>query len=290
MISKLPSIPEAVSDLSTLRFLAQHAVEGTLSGVHRSGLFGSSIEFAEHKPYAAGDDLKHIDWKVYGRADKYYLKRFEDETNLRAYVVLDTSNSMKFGTAGHSKLNYAVVLAATLAYLFIQQQDLVGLIHFGADEPNYIPPRGRMPHFQVLSETLQQVQPGGKEKLPGALAYLRERIHRRAVVLVLSDFIFPDKEIAPLAKMFRGQDYDLFWFQIIDPAEADFSFQDWSRFEGMEGEDPLETNASEVAKRYRKEFSQWIAHVHEIAVEHDTFHRLVRTDESIRHVLASVLS
>ena len=131
MSNLLPSIPEAISTAAMLQTYARKAVDGTLTGIHRSNLFGSSIEFAEHKPYTPGDDLRHADWKVYGRADKLYVKRYEDETNARVYVVQDASGSMDYGTLGYTKSNYATVLSATLAYLLIRQQDLVGLVQFG---------------------------------------------------------------------------------------------------------------------------------------------------------------
>ncbi|HLG18278.1 MAG TPA: DUF58 domain-containing protein [Bdellovibrionota bacterium] len=286
----LPSIPEAVSDATSLQFFARRAVEGTLSGLHRSGLFGSSIEFAEHKLYSPGDDLRHVDWKVYARADKFYLKRFEEETNLRAYLALDASASMNFGSIGYTKFNYAVVLAATLAYLFIQQQDLVALMRFGEGEPLYLPPRGRMPHFQVLSEILEDSTPSGRFGLVEALGMLRERIHKKGMVIAISDFLTSVDRISQMAKIYRVGQHDVYWIQILDPAELEFPFSDWSRFRGLEGEPDIETDARQVKRSYQREVERWVGEIRDTALEHQIKYRTVRTNEPIAQILASLAS
>ncbi len=287
---ELPSIPEAISDISHLQFFARHAVEGTLTGLHRSGLFGSSIEFAEHKPYAPGDDLKHIDWKVLARSDRYTLKRFEDETNLRAYLVIDSSASMNFGTIGHTKGAYATVLGASLAYLLMQQQDLVGLLRFGGEEPAYLPPRGQSSHFQVVADFLLTGKAEGSGKLTDALSFLRERIHRKGVVIVISDFLTGTEELEAMAKVNHAQGNETHWFHLLDPAEIDFPFKDWARFRGLEGEEEIETRAGEAARSYRREITRWVDSLRDIALAHVVRYRLVRTDEALPVVLASVLS
>src|SRR5437660_6828165 len=177
----------SLSKLANLELRARAVVEGALSGLHQSPHRGASVEFAEHKEYSAGDEIKHIDWKAYGKFDKYYVKRFEEETELRAYLLVDCSGSMDYRGAGMSKLEYARTLAASLAYLLLRQQDQVGLIAFGDKLRGYVPPRARGGHLADLLGMLEVTDAHGTTDLPRALSYLSEVAQRRSLVLLFSD-------------------------------------------------------------------------------------------------------
>jgi uncharacterized protein (DUF58 family) len=289
-VSDLPTIPEAISNLGALQFLARQAVAGTLSGFHRSGLFGSSVQFAEHKPYTPGEDLRHIDWKVLGKMDRLYVKKYEDDTNARGYLVVDASSSMNFGSGGHTKFQYAAVLGATIAYLFTMQQDLIGLVRFGKGEIGYIPPRGRMPHFQFLSETLMETRPTGEKKLTEALSFLLEKVFKRSVILVLSDFLVPIEQLQSMARVFRANRHDVYWLQLLDAVEVDFPFSEWAQFRGLEGEEDVTLHAREAARSYKQEVGRWIGQIRDIALENHIQYRLIRTDEPVPSVLPSVFT
>src|SRR5215471_12698621 len=181
--------PVALQRLHNLELRARTVVEGALPGLHRSPHHGSSVEFAEHKEYAPGDEIKHIDWKAYGKFDKYYVKRFEEETELKAYLVIDSSASMGYRGNGVSKLDYARTLAASLAYLLLRQQDQVGMIAFGEKLRGYLPPRARGGHLGDLLTALDDVKALGKTDLLRAIAYLSEVAHRRSLLIVFSDLL-----------------------------------------------------------------------------------------------------
>src|SRR5258708_3613634 len=181
--------PVSLARLSNLELRARSVVEGALSGLHRSPHHGASVEFAEHKEYSAGDEIKHIDWKAYGKFDKYYVKRFEEETELRAYLLLDTSASMAYCGRGVSKWAYAQSLAGALAYLLLRQQDQVGMIAFGERLCGYLPPRSRSGHLGDLLTALDGLSPKGRTDLTRALAYVSEVAQRRALIVVFSDLL-----------------------------------------------------------------------------------------------------
>src|SRR3954452_6998949 len=187
--------PVALSRLSNLELRARTVVEGALAGMHRSPQHGASVEFAEHKEYAAGDEIKNIDWKAYGKFDKYYVKRFEEETELRAYLVIDTSASMAYQGKGVSKLDYARTLAASLAYLLLRQQDQVGMVAFGDKLRGYLPPRSRGGHLSDLLTALDGVVAEGRTDLSRAIAYVSEVAQRRALLVFFSDLLGGDARI-----------------------------------------------------------------------------------------------
>src|SRR5262249_39021643 len=215
--------PVALSKLSNLELRARSVVEGALSGLHKSPHHGSSVEFAEHKEYSAGDEIKHIDWKAYGKFDKYYVKRFEEETELRAYLLIDTSASMGYRGRGVSKLDYARTLAASLAYLLLKQQDQVGMIAFGEKLRGYLPPRARGGQLGDLLASLEALEAGGRTDLPRALAYLSEVAQRRALIVVLSDLLDGDSDgkgqVRHLLRGLRARKHDVCVFHLLDTDE-----------------------------------------------------------------------
>ena len=212
--------PELVHRLEQLRLRTQSVVEGFLSGLHRSPHQGQSVEFAEHKEYAPGDELRHLDWKAYGKFDRFYVKRFEHETDLRAFLVLDASASMGFRSGERSKLDIACTLAAALSYLLVRQQDACSLLVCHGKKVQYIPPRAGAGHFQALLQTLAGVEPEGKMDLGHVAEVVSEKARRRAAVFVLSDLFDPDEHGLTRLLQLRGQKNEVTVMGTLDGAAA----------------------------------------------------------------------
>ena len=190
-----PFDPITLSKITNMELRARLIVDGVLSGIHKSPYKGSSIEFLEHKEYSPGNEIKHIDWKVLAKTDKYYIKQFEEETNLKCYIFLDTSGSMGYKSTGISKFEYAATLAASLAYLLLKQSDLVGLISFSDKVLQYIPPRSRLTHLHALLNALTELKTMGKSNTSVILNEFIEKIGRRSLIIIISDFFDDTKKI-----------------------------------------------------------------------------------------------
>jgi uncharacterized protein (DUF58 family) len=269
--------PLSLSRLSNLELRARSVVEGALSGLHRSPHHGSSVEFAEHKEYAAGDEIKHIDWKAYGKFDKYYVKRFEEETELRAYLLLDASASMDYRGGGVSKLDYARMLGASLAYLLLRQQDQVGMIAFGERLRGYLPPRARSGHLRDLLSALDGVQADGRTDLPRALAYLSEVVQRRSLIVLLSDLLGTDDKVRHLLRGLRARQHDVVVFHLLDRDELTLPFEGTTIFESMEDDRKLLADPSAVRQAYLKELERFVADYRVGLGEGDVEYHLVDT-------------
>lgn len=227
--------PEALGRLRNLSLAARLVVEGYFSGLHRSPRHGFSVEFAEHREYTPGVDPRHIDWRVFGRQDKLYVKQYEEETSLRAWLVVDKSASMGYRHLGAmTKLEYACYLAASLAYLMRMQQDAVGLITCDTGIAANLPPRQGSMHLAALMEQLEQARPGGETSLADVLDGIAERIPRRSLVIVLSDLFDDAERVVQALKHFRHRKHEVIVFHVLDPAERTFPFEDISAIEDME--------------------------------------------------------
>ncbi len=226
--------PEDVRRLSNLQVLARQVVEGFCSGLHRSPHKGFSVEFREHRAYAPGDDIRHLDWKVFGKTDRYYIREYEEETNLRATLLVDVSGSMAYGSGAVTKADYAIRLAACLAYLMLAQDDGVGLVLFDREVRVHIPPRTRPSHLRVLTEALERTAPGGETELGRVFKDLAPRLHRRGLLIILSDTFGDLSELLLSLALFRHARHEVIVFQIWDPDERDFPFKRWTRFECLE--------------------------------------------------------
>jgi uncharacterized protein (DUF58 family) len=264
-------------------------MEGNVSGHHKSPHRGSSVEFAEYRNYVPGDDIRRLDWRVFGRTDRFYLKEFEAETNLRCYFVLDCSGSMGFGTNGNSKLLFAKKLIATLAYLTVQEGDAVGLICVGTKSQIEIPPKRNPSHLRLILDTLEEAKAKGETGLAPVLHDLAEKIRRRAVVIVLSDLFTESEELLNCFRHFRFKKHDLAVFQLLDRAEVDFKFDRPVRFVDMESSESLVTEPATIRDEYLAQFGKFLelmrAGCHEFGVDY----RRVITDESYEKVLANFL-
>ncbi len=282
----MPSVldPEALSRIANLHLRARTVVEGVLSGLHKSPHHGQSVEFAEHKEYSPGDEVRHIDWKAYGKFDKYYIKRFEHETNLRAYLVVDASASMGFSSGPLTKLAYASTVAASLAVLLSRQQDAVGLCLLRGERAEFLPPRSSAAHAAAIAELLAGVKPEGGTDL-GTLAHsLAEKAPRRALLLVFSDLFDqggPGSEGLRQLLQLRALKDEIALFHVLDPAELDFPFEDPTLFLSMEDARRLEANPLQLREGYLEAFGAFLAETRQLCRERDVDYELLRTDEPL---------
>jgi uncharacterized protein (DUF58 family) len=251
--------PAVIARLSHLDVRARFVVEGFIAGMHRSPFHGFSVEFAEHRPYVPGDPLKNLDWKVWARSDRYLVKQYTEETNLRCHLLLDLSGSMGFKSARAvmTKLEYSQSLAAALGYLMLHQQDAVGTMLF-ADQPlNYIPARAMRSHFDILLKALAAAEPHGRTRLGPVLHQLAERIKRRGLVILFSDLMDRPADVLSGLQHFRHRNHEVIVFHVLDPDEIEFPYTDTSTFVDMESGERLTTEPWEIAKRYRERLAAW---------------------------------
>jgi uncharacterized protein (DUF58 family) len=229
--------PSDLQKISNLQVVARQVVEGFCSGMHRSPHKGFSVEFKQHRQYVPGDEIRHIDWRAFGRSDRFYIREYEEETNLRATLLLDLSGSMNYGRAGLTKYHYATRLAASLAYLMIGQQDSVGLVTFDTKIRKYIPPRSRVSHLRVLIDELQRSQPGGETELGDVFHDLVPKLHRRGLLVIISDCFGDVTSLLKALAHFRHAHHEILIFQLWDRDELEFPFQQWTQFESLETAD-----------------------------------------------------
>lgn len=284
--------PAVLARLATLHLRVRAITEGVLTGLHKSPHHGQSVEFAEHKEYAPGDDVRRIDWKAYGKFDKYYVKQFEQETNLRAFLVVDGSGSMGYRGAPErlSKLEYASALAASLAYLLVRQGDAAGLVVVADKVVKTVPPRAAASHLTALVDTLAALQPHGPTRLAAAVDHVLERAPRRSSVLVFTDLFDAEEEVLKQLALLRRRKHEVTVFQVLDPAELDFPFEDPTLFMSMEDAREVEANGRDVRKGYLEVLRRWLEDVRRGAAESDLEHVLCRSDRPLDEVLLPFLA
>jgi uncharacterized protein (DUF58 family) len=281
---------QTLSRLQGVKLRARAVVDGVLSGLHKSPHQGQSVEFAEHKEYAPGDELRHMDWKAYGKFDKYYVKRFEHETNLRCLLVVDASASMGYRSGELSKLDVAATLAGALSYLLVRQQDAAGLAMMTGGRIQDVPPRASAGHLNVLLESLERLEPKGTTDLFGAADHLAEVLPRRSLVVVLSDLLDDRADALKRILSLRQRKNDVAVFHLVDPAELTFPFDDPTLFLDMEGERKVEVNAREIRQSYLEEFGAFLEGVKTACAEANVDYERVRTDERLDEVLLRFLA
>ncbi len=281
---------QTLSKLKGVKLRARAVVEGVLSGLHKSPHQGQSVEFAEHKEYAPGDELKHLDWKAYGKFDKFYVKRFEHETNLRAVMVVDTSGSMGYGSGAFTKLDVAKVLSATLSHLLVRQQDAAGVSLVSGGTVREIPPRAAATHLTVVLDALEDATAGGTTDLTAVADQLADKLPRRALVCLFSDFF--DDRAGALQRLLalRARKHDVAVFHIIDPAELTFPFDDPTLFTSLEDERRIEVNPREIKQSYLEEFTRFLDETKSACTAADVDYERVRTDEPLDQVLLRFFS
>ena len=250
--------PKALMRLKRMDLVARLAVEGFISGLHKSPHRGFSIEFAEHREYTPGCDPKHIDWRVYGRMDKWYIKQYEEETNLRAFIVLDTSASMDYASDGLTKFEYGAYLAASLTYLMISQQDSVGLVACSDQVVQRIPPRSNPGHLRAVCAVLEDLKAERTTELVSVLDEIAANLKRRSLVIVISDLFDDEEAVVRSLKHLRHRRNEVIVFHVLDPTELEFPFEDYTVFEDMEIPDEVQTDPQLLRDAYLDEFFRFV--------------------------------
>ncbi len=282
---------ESLARLKNLSLAARLIVDGLYAGMHRSPYRGYSVEFAEHREYTPGVDPRHIDWRVFGRRDKLYVKQYEEETALRCYILLDKSASMGYKSApALTKLEYASFLAASLSYLMVSQHDSVGLITYDKGVRDFVPPRQGTGHLRAVTERLEHTEPGGETSLSDTFHQLAESIKRRALVVVLSDLLDDPHAIVQALKHFRHKKHEVIVLQILDPAELTFPFDDVNCIEDMETSREVISDPRAFRKAYLEEFDRFLEVIRRGCLEGQIDYSLAETDKSFAAFLGEYLA
>jgi len=282
--------PQVLTRLMAQPLLARFAMEGNISGHHKSPHRGSSVEFAEYRNYVPGDDIRRLDWRVFGRTDRFYMKEFEAETNLRCYLVLDSSASMNFTGRHGRKFDFARRLISSLAYLIVHQGDAAGLLCVDEKTASEIPPRRNPVHLQLILETLENVKPRGETGLVAALHNLAEKVRRRALVIVFSDFFCDTEELLECFQHLRFQKHDLAVFHLLDRMEVEFQFDRPVRFVDLESSFSMVTEPALVRDQYLKQFGSYLERLRAGCHEFKADYHQVTTDQDYEKVLADFLT
>ena len=281
--------PEGLARVGNMELVARQVVEGFLTGRHRSPYHGFSVEYLDHRAYTPGDDLRSIDWKILARTDKYHVKLFEDETNLRAYVLLDCSKSMAFQSGAVSKLAYGSYLAAALTYLMLHQNDAVGLVLFDSEVRQFLTPRARPTQFRRVLELLDNPTPREDTDVGVVLHDVAERIKRRGLVIVISDLIDDEAKVANGLQHFRHNNHEVIVFHVMDDAELNFPYDRLTRFKDMEGSGRVVANPKNLRTRYLARIQTFLETLQTACFERGVSYNLANTREPYDQFLAAYL-
>lgn len=283
--------PVSLAKLSNMHIRAKSVVEGMLSGLHSSSLKGHSLEFAQHREYSYGDELRHIDWKVFGRSDKFFIKQFQDETNLRGYILLDASGSMNFASQDHiSKLDYAKFLAASLAYLLLHQEDSASLSVFDDKIRYFLPPRHQLSHLSVIFEKLENLKSAGETEIENVLKEFGQHLKKRGLIVFISDLMSDPAEVMKALKYLRFRHHEIIVLQVLDPNELKFPYLGDNIFVHLENNKELYIDADSVRAEYIKLFQEFLAEYKIGFRQADIDYHLITTDTPVELALARCLS
>ena len=281
--------PQALMTIRNLELRARSVVEGFWSGLHRSPYHGFSVEFTEYRQYTPGDDPRYLDWRVFARSDRYYIKKFEDETNLRCHLLTDQSRSMSFGSLGHTKAEYAATLAATLAYFLHLQGDAVGLLTFDERIRDYLPARHRSSHLRQLMLALEKPAGGTATDLVAPLQRITELVRKRGLVTLLSDFLFPLDGLERTLTNLAACRHDVVVFQVLDPAELTFSFDQATLFRDVETGRTLYVDPGVGRSDYLRKLELHTATVRQLCEKLGIAYHRVATDQPLELALFDFL-
>lgn len=281
--------PEELARISRLELRARQVVEGFVSGLHRSPYFGQSLEFAQHREYVAGDDLRRIDWKLWSRSDRYYLKQFEEDTNVRVVLVVDGSESMQFGSGAMSKFEYARTVAAAISLLVLKQHDSVGLSIFDGAIRSQIPASSRNNQLQAILAGLDVQTAGGKTDILGVLRKVNESLTRRSIVVLLSDLFCPREDLFRGLQLLRQRKHEVIALHVMDDEELEFRYSGTMRFEGLEGAGKLTCDPAALRVGYLKALESFLDVIRRRCAGSGIDYRLIRTSENLDAALAQVL-
>lgn len=282
--------PEAMRKLDTFMLRARSVVESSQTGMHKSPLKGSSVEFADHRQYVKGDNLRHLDWKVFGRTDRYYVKQFEEETSLRVHVIIDGSGSMRYGSGEKTKYQYACHVAAALGYIVSKQQDSLGLTIYDNDIRQHVPARSGTRHLRVVLEKLLAHEPKNQTDTGRALHTLAEMISRRALIVLMSDLFDDPEAVFHAVGHFKKKMHDVILFQILDPVELELSIDRVAEFIDMETGEKLEIDPRAARLAYKQEMQKAIDACRERCALMNVDYRLVSTGEGFEDFVHEYLA
>ncbi|HUR34468.1 MAG TPA: DUF58 domain-containing protein [Vicinamibacterales bacterium] len=280
--------PKILARVGNLELLARSVVDGFINGLHRAPFFGASIDFAEHRGYVPGDDIRRVDWKLYARTDRYYIKQYEADTNTNFTVLLDISKSMTFSSTGVSKVEYASYLSACLAYLAHRQRDRVGILTFDEDIVTHVPPSAK--HFDMVLHTLDRAKPERPGHLSAPLSKMAEHFKRRGILLLISDFYDEPDAILDAIKPLRFLGNDLIVFHLLDPQEINFEFNEASTFQDLESGEQIPVVPQSFRAEYRRLIQEHIDRLTTKFSEQRIDYALINTSEPLDRALFSYLS
>ncbi len=281
--------PETIARIGGLDVRARQIVEGFIQGLHRSPFFGHSIEFVQHREYTPGDDIRHLDWKVWSKTDRFYIKQFEEETNLRAQIVVDVSESMHYGSGPLNKYEYACTIAACLSYLLLKQHDAVGLITFDEDVREIVNARAAFTHLDALLRGLHISKPRDKTQIERTIRRVAENIPNRSMVILISDLFVDREPFFRGLEMLRHGKHDLLLFHLLDQEEMTFPFTGTTRFEDMEGPDQILCDPRSLRDGYLEALNEYLVEVRRGCARKGVDYELVHTGEYMDAVLSKFL-
>lgn len=282
--------PSVLAGIDNLELRARVAVEGFLSGLHRSPHRGFSVEFNDYRQYQRGDDLRHVDWKLYARSEKFYIKQYEDETNTRCMLALDTSASMAYGSKGLSKLDYAISVASALAYFIMRQRDAVGLLTYDDKLRDFLPARARQPHLMQLLRVLSQVQPGQQTDAAKPLGDLAATLTKKSLVLLISDLLQGEDATLATLRNLRAMGHDVIVLHVMDDSELHFNFDESSEFIDSETGEAFITTPASVREAYLDNVNRFLDDCKKQCQRAGVDYCLLNTSEPIDAALAAFLS
>jgi len=281
--------PEAIAKLGTMELRARAIVEGHFSGQHRSPYRGASVEFADHREYNPGDETRHIDWKVYGRRERLFVKQYDAETNMSVHLLVDASRSMDYGEPLR-KLDYAACLAAGLAYLATRQRDAVSLTVFDSSVRLALPPRTKPAHLQQVFDALEQLQPGEQTNVAGALESVAQTLRRRGLIVLISDLLDDVEPIMRALGYFRHRGHDVIVLQVMDPTELRFDIRGYTLFEDLESRERLASDPRRIRGAYLKALREFLAAVRDGCTSRHIDHELLDTSRPFDTALTAYLA
>lgn len=282
--------PSVLTGLDNLELRARVVVEGFLSGLHKSPHRGFSVEFNDYRHYHRGDDMRHVDWKLYARSDKFYIKQYEDETNVRCMILLDTSASMDYSSGSMSKLNYGITLASALAYFIMRQRDSVGLITFDDEVRNYLPARTRQPHLMRILRTLASVKSGTRTNVVKPLTDLASTLNKKSMVILITDMLDDEERIVSTLQNLRAMGNDVITFQVMDADELTFPFNEASEFIDMENNETFITSPAAIRSAYLDNLNEFLAYCKKQCQKSGVDYCLLNTAEPLDQALSSYMT
>jgi uncharacterized protein (DUF58 family) len=282
--------PSVISKINSMELRARLVVEGFMVGLHKSPYHGFSVEFTEHRPYLQGDNLKDVDWKVYGKTERFFIKQYEEETNLRSYILLDTSRSMSYASAGNiTKLEYASTLVAALSYLMIKQQDAVGLALYSDKINSYIPPKATKTYLLQILKQIASLNASSTTNTASSLNLIAEKIKRRGLVIIVSDLFDDINSILKSLKNFSYLKNEVIVFQILDPLESSFSFGADAIFKDLETEEEITTQPYQIQKAYRESMGEFLRKIKSECLNSNIEYNLIETSMPFDKALFSYI-